>query len=134
MNLKLVYFVPEDARDATREACFGAGGGRIGDYERCSWYTLGTGTFLAGEGADPTIGEVGEEERVREYRVEVVVPEERLAAVLDALREAHPYEELAFDLYPLVEPPKAAERAVRGSGPGEGVPGEPGGSPGSRAS
>lgn len=100
-TFKLVYFVPEEARDATREACFAAGGGRIGDYERCSWYTRGTGTFLAGEGADPAIGQVGEEERVNEYRVEMVVPEEAIRAVLDALREAHPYEEVAFDLIPL---------------------------------
>jgi hypothetical protein len=100
-TFKLVYFVPEDARDRTREACFAAGGGRIGDYERCSWYTLGTGTFLAGEGADPAVGEVGAEEHVAEYRVEMVVPEERLAPVLDALREAHPYEEVALDLVPL---------------------------------
>ena len=95
--------MPEDARDTTREACFAAGGGRIGDYERCSWYTLGTGTFLAGETADPAVGEVGQEEHVPEYRVEVVVPEQSLAAVLDALRKAHPYEEVAFDLYPLHE-------------------------------
>ena len=73
----------------------------IGDYERCSWYTKGTGTFLAREGADPTVGDVGEEEHVDEYRVEVVVPEEALAAAVDALRESHPYEEVAFDLYPL---------------------------------
>ena len=103
MTFKLVYFVPEEARDATRDACFAAGGGRIGDYERCSWYTLGTGTFLAGEGADPAVGEVGEEEHVQEYRVEMVVPEGALRAVLDALREAHPYEEVAFDLVPLHE-------------------------------
>ena len=99
--LKLVYFVPEEARDATREAIFAAGGGRIGDYERCSWYTPGSGTFLAGEGADPAVGEVGEEEHVPEYRVEIVVPEASLAAVVDALRGSHPYEEVAFDLYPL---------------------------------
>ena len=93
--------MPEEARDSTREAVFGAGGGRIGDYERCSWYTRGTGTFLAGEGADPAVGSVGEEERVAEYRVEVIVPEESLRAAVDALREAHPYEEVAFDLIPL---------------------------------
>lgn len=100
---KLVYFVPEDARDSTREAVFAAGGGRIGDYERCSWYTRGTGTFLAGEGADPAVGSVGEEEHVPEFRVEVVVPEEALSDVLDALRAAHPYEEVAVDVYPLHE-------------------------------
>ena len=73
----------------------------IGDYERCSWYTAGTGTFLAREGADPAVGEVGEEEHVPEYRVEIVVPEDSLAAAVAALRAAHPYEEVAFDLYPL---------------------------------
>ena len=99
--LKLVYFVPEDARDATREAIFAAGGGVIGDYERCSWYTAGTGTFLAREGADPAVGAVGEEEHVAEYRVEIAVPEEAVAAAVAALRAAHPYEEVAFDLYPL---------------------------------
>jgi hypothetical protein len=99
--LKLVYFVPENARDATRMAVFAAGGGRIGDYESCSWYTLGTGTFLAREGADPAIGEVGQVEHVPEYRVEIVVPEDGLEACIAALRESHPYEEVAFDLYPL---------------------------------
>ena len=102
--LKLVYFVPEDARDATREAIFRAGGGVIGDYERCSWYTKGTGTFFAREGADPAVGGVGEEEHVEEYRVEVVVPEHALGAAVAALRDAHPYEEVAFDLVPLHTP------------------------------
>ena len=73
----------------------------IGDYERCSWYTAGTGTFLAGAGADPAVGEVGEEEHVPEYRVETVVPDEHVDAVVAALRGAHPDEEPAFDLYPL---------------------------------
>jgi hypothetical protein len=102
--LKLVYFVPEEARDATREAIFAAGGGVIGDYERCSWYTAGTGTFLARAGADPAVGTVGQEERVPEYRVEIVVPEAALSAAVEALRAAHPYEEVAFDLYPLQTP------------------------------
>jgi hypothetical protein len=96
--------VPEEARDATRDAVFAAGGGVIGEYERCSWYTAGTGTFLAGEGADPAVGEVGEEERVPEYRVEIVVPEEALGAAVGALRAAHPYEEIALDVYPLHAP------------------------------
>ena len=100
---KLVWFVPREALEATREAVFTAGAGRIGDYERCSWYTAGTGTFLAGEGADPSIGRIGTEERVSELRVETVVPVERTSDVVAALRAAHPYDEVAFELYPLVE-------------------------------
>jgi len=103
MRHKLVWFVPEEALDATRDAVFAAGAGRIGDYERCSWYAQGTGTFLAGEGADPAIGEVGREERVPELRVETVVPAERAREIVRALLDAHPYEEVAYELYPLVE-------------------------------
>jgi hypothetical protein len=88
----------------TRDAVFAAGGGVIGRYERCSWYAPGTGTFLPGEGADPAIGAVGAEEHVPEYRVEIVVPSERLDSALAALREAHPYEEVAVDVYPLHVP------------------------------
>ena len=98
---KLVWFVPEEALDATRDAVFAAGAGRIGDYERCSWYTAGTGTFRGGEGTQPTIGEAGREERTPELRVETVVPVERADAVVAALIQAHPYEEVAYDLYPL---------------------------------
>lgn len=101
MNRKLVVFVPEEALDDVRSALFDAGAGRIGEYERCSWYTPGTGTFLGGEDSDPTIGERGREERVPEYRLETVYPAEREAEVVAALRAAHPYEEPAFDLYQL---------------------------------
>jgi len=101
VNRKLVVFVPEEALDAVRSAVFAAGAGRIGEYERCSWYTAGTGTFLGGDGTDPTVGERGREERVAEYRLETVYPAEREADVVAALRGAHPYEEPAFDLYPL---------------------------------
>jgi hypothetical protein len=100
---KLVWFVPEEALDVTREAVFSAGAGRIGDYERCSWYTAGTGTFLGREGTDPTIGEPGREERTPELRVETVVPAENAPEVVAALLQAHPYEEVAYDVYPLVD-------------------------------
>jgi hypothetical protein len=100
---KLVWFVPEAALEATRTAVFEAGGGVIGDYTRCSWYTAGVGTFLGGEGSDPTVGERGVEEQVAELRVETVVPAGRTADVVRALLAAHPYEEVAFDLYPLVD-------------------------------
>ncbi|MBX5475356.1 MAG: NGG1p interacting factor NIF3 [Thermoleophilia bacterium] len=102
---KLVWFVPREALDETREAVFAAGAGRIGDYERCSWYTAGTGTFLGGEGTDPAVGRAGAEERVAELRVETVVPGERLRAAIDALVAAHPYEEPAYDVYRLEDVP-----------------------------
>ena len=98
---KLVWFVPEEALDATRDAVFAAGAGRIGDYKRCSWYTAGTGTFLGGEGTEPTIGTAGQEERTPELRVETVVPGDRVEPVVAALLAAHPYEEVAYDLYAL---------------------------------
>jgi hypothetical protein len=99
---KVVVFVPPEALDAVRDALFAAGAGRIGDYERCSWYAEGTGTFVGGEGSEPTVGEKGREERVQELRLETVYPEERETEVVAALRAAHPYEEPAFDLYPLL--------------------------------
>ena len=102
MNRKLVVFVPREALDPVRDALFAAGAGRIGDYHRCSWYTAGTVTFLGGEGTAPTLGERGREERVAELRLETVFPEESQDEVLAALRDAHPYEEPAFDIYPLL--------------------------------
>ena len=102
MTRKLVVFVPREALDSLREALFRAGAGRIGDYEHCSWYTEGTGTFFGGESTSPTIGEAGREERVAELRLETVLPAERLEDVVAALRRAHPYEEPAYDVYPLV--------------------------------
>jgi hypothetical protein len=100
---KLVVFVPPDALEAVRDALFAAGAGRIGDYERCCWYTDGTGTFLAREGAEPTIGRVGREEHVSEVRLETVYADDAHEAVVAALRRAHPYEEPAFDVVPLLE-------------------------------
>ena len=102
-RVKLVWFVPAEALEATRDAVFEAGAGRIGDYKRCSWYTAGTGTFLGGESTDPAVGESGREEHVPELRVETVVPGDAIQDVVAALRAAHPYEEPAFDVYPLLD-------------------------------
>ncbi len=85
-----------------RTALFEAGAGRIGEYEHCSWYTQGTGTFLGGEGTNPSLGEAGREQRVAELRLETVFPEEKQEDVIAALRRAHPYEEPAFDVYALL--------------------------------
>jgi len=102
MNRKLVVFVPREALDSVRDALFAAGAGRIGNYEHCSWYTEGTGTFLGGEGTSPTVGQAGREERVAELRLETIFPAERQDEIVEALRAAHPYEEPAFDVYDLV--------------------------------
>jgi hypothetical protein len=102
VNRKLIVFVPREALDSVREALFAAGAGQIGAYERCSWYTEGTGTFLGGAGTSPDVGRPGREERVAELRLETVFPADRQDEVIAALRHAHPYEEPAFDVYELV--------------------------------
>jgi hypothetical protein len=102
VDRKLVVFVPAEALDAVRDAVFAAGAGRIGEYERCSWYTEGTGTFFGGEGTDPAVGAQGQEERVPELRLETVFPADRQEEIVQALRTAHPYEEPAFDIYSLL--------------------------------
>src|SRR5437763_17023980 len=83
---KLVVFVPREALDTVREALFAAGAGRIGEYERCSWYTQGTGTFMGGAGTSPSVGESGREQRVAELRLETAYPVERQAGVIGAPR------------------------------------------------
>jgi hypothetical protein len=102
VNRKLVVFLPREALDKVRAALFEAGAGKIGKYEHCSWYAAGTGTFLAGEGTEPAVGQRGKEQRVSELRLETVFPEELQDEVIAALRRTHPYEEPAFDIYPLL--------------------------------
>jgi hypothetical protein len=102
VNRKLIVFVPREALDRVRSALFEAGAGRIGEYEHCSWYVAGTGTFLGSDRSSPTVGERGKEQRVSELRLETVYPEELHSEVIAALRAAHPYEEPAFDIYPLL--------------------------------
>ena len=99
---KLVVFVPTDDTGPLIDALAAAGAGRIGDYERCAWTTVGVGTFRPGTAANPTIGRPGAIEAVAETRVEMVVPRRALSAVISALRRAHSYEEPAFDVYPQV--------------------------------
>lgn len=102
---KWVIYVPGENADAVREAVFAAGAGHIGDYSHCSWSVTGIGQFLPHEGASPAVGSVGRVERVAEERVEVVAPARARAAVLAAMRAAHPYEEPAFDIFALLPPP-----------------------------
>lgn len=95
---KLVTFVPHADADALLDALAAAGAGAIGAYDRCAFTAPGTGTFRPLVGANPTIGSVGTVETVAETRLEMVLPRHRRAAVVAALRAAHPYEEPAFDV------------------------------------
>ncbi|BBZ43538.1 Nif3-like dinuclear metal center hexameric protein [Mycobacterium parmense] len=105
---KWVIYVPRENSEAVQAAVFEAGAGNIGDYSHCSWTVSGTGQFLPHEGAAPAIGSVGTVERVAEDRFEVIAPARARAAVLAAMRAAHPYEEPAFDILELVPPPSGA--------------------------
>lgn len=100
---KLVFYVPESHVEAVKSAVFSAGGGRMGNYDSCAWQTLGEGQFRPLPGSDPFIGEANRLERVPEFRVEVVCDDDVVAQVLAALREAHPYEEPAFDIWRLAD-------------------------------
>jgi dinuclear metal center YbgI/SA1388 family protein len=102
---KWVVFVPADNAETVREAMFGAGAGHIGDYSHCSWTASGTGQFLPHDGASPAIGTVGTVERVAEDRVEAIAPSRLRGHVLAALRDAHSYEEPAFDIFALAPIP-----------------------------
>ena len=99
--VKLVVFVPVSHADALRDAVCLAGAGWIGNYSHCTFQARGTATFLPLEGASPYIGTRGELARVDEVRLETIVPAGKLKAVLQAMLKAHPYEEAAYDLYPL---------------------------------
>jgi len=99
---KVAVFVPADRADAVMTALSEAGGGRIGEYARCSFRVAGVGTFLPSKAANPFVGGAGREERVEEIRLESVVARDLLPQALAAVRRAHPYEEPAIDVYPLV--------------------------------
>jgi hypothetical protein len=102
---KWVVFVPAPDAAAVRQAMFDAGAGTIGDYSQCSWSVPGSGQFLPGDGASPAIGTVGQVEHVAEDRLEVIAPAGLRGAVLAAMRGAHPYEEVAFDVLALAPLP-----------------------------
>ena len=101
---KLVVFVPQGYEDEVREAISQAGAGWIGNYSHCTYQLLGTGTFLPREGTTPFVGQEGALEKVTEFRLETIMPRRIRSRVLTALFNAHPYEEVAYDLYPLENP------------------------------
>jgi dinuclear metal center YbgI/SA1388 family protein len=99
--LKLVTFVPESHAEYVRNALFNAGAGNIGNYESCSFNLHGEGTFKAGATADPFVGTVGKLHFEKEVRIETVLPRFKQPEVLRALLSVHPYEEPAYDFYPI---------------------------------
>jgi hypothetical protein len=94
---KLTAYIPESHLEAVKEALFAAGAGRYAAYDRCCWQVLGQGQFRPLEGSAPFVGQTGVEERVAEYRVELICEDSAVPAVARALRTTHPYEEPAFD-------------------------------------
>ncbi|HYE23446.1 MAG TPA: YqfO family protein [Candidatus Paceibacterota bacterium] len=98
---KLVVYVPEDHADKLREAIGNAGAGKIGNYSHCTFTIKGIGRFKPEAGANPTIGSIGKLEEVHEDRIETVCTGDTLQAVLKAIKEVHPYEEPATDVYPI---------------------------------
>src|SRR5512140_2938774 len=102
-RVKLVVFVPKSYADVVRQAFGEAGAGRIGLYSDCSWSVEGLGMFKPLEGAHPAIGEVGGLEQVQETRIESICDRSIARAVRAAVRKVHPYEEVAFDIYPLID-------------------------------
>ncbi len=99
---KLVFFVPESDVEQVKQAVFKAGAGQQGHYDQCAWQTLGQGQFRPLKGAQPHVGEIDKLELVPEWRVEVILPKEKLARVLKVMKEAHPYEQPAFDVIELI--------------------------------
>lgn len=101
-QVKIVVFVPKTHTDIVRQAMGDAGAGRIGNYSHCSYSVDGFGRYKPTDGAKPFIGEVGKFEQVEEERIECVCDKGKAKQVLEAMRKVHPYEEVAFDIYPLL--------------------------------
>lgn len=113
--VKLVFFVPIEQANTVREAVFAAGAGKIGEYDSCSYNLDGQGSFRPGKGTDPFVGEKGKLHFEPETRVETIMPKYLTAQVVNAMIEAHPYEEVAYDLYPLLNEYEQAGSGVIGT-------------------
>ncbi|HDS1746280.1 NGG1p interacting factor NIF3 [Pseudomonas sp. PGPR81] len=100
---KLAFFVPASHVDVVKAAVFAAGGGRIGDYDHCAWQTLGHGQFRPLDGSQPFLGQTGQVEVVEEWKVELVVADDLITQVVAALRQSHPYETPAYEVWRLAD-------------------------------
>lgn len=102
-KVKLVVFVPPTYVEAVLRAMGDAGAGKIGNYDYCTYSSVGVGRFLPKEGANPSIGQVGKMEEVEEVRIETDCEQRLVSEVVASVRKVHPYEEMAFNIYPLLE-------------------------------
>lgn len=109
---KIVVFVPDADLARVSDALFGAGAGHLGQYSQCSYRLAGTGTFFGSGASNPAVGQKGRREEVSEWRLEVICPLEGVMGAVAAMRQAHSYEEPAYDVYPL-QPAAAHQGAGR---------------------
>ncbi|WP_062383403.1 Nif3-like dinuclear metal center hexameric protein [Pseudomonas abietaniphila] len=100
---KLAFFVPPSHVEQVKRAVFAAGAGRIGAYDFCSWQVLGHGQFRPLDGSQPFIGQTGEIEHVEEWKVELVVDDALIQQAVAALKDSHPYETPAYDVWKLAD-------------------------------
>lgn len=98
---KICFFVPLDSSEKVKEAMFGAGAGRIGNYDYCCWQTLGQGQFRPLQGSRPAIGQQNKVEKLDELKIEMVCSDECIKEVVASLIESHPYETPAYEVYKL---------------------------------
>lgn len=105
LAVKLVVFVPETHADEVREIMGKAGAGKVGDYKHCTFSIKGIGRYIPLSTAHPYIGKPGKLEHVLEERIETVCYKKDLPKIIKAIKNVHPYEEIAFDVYPLVNNP-----------------------------
>jgi hypothetical protein len=98
---KLSFFVPASHVEVVKSAVFAAGGGRIGAYDQCSWQVLGQGQFCPLDGSQPFLGQTGLVEQVEEWKVELVVADELIGSVVMVLKQSHPYETPAYEVWRL---------------------------------
>lgn len=100
---KLTVFIPEEALEKVKAALFAAGAGTIGNYEQCCWQVKGEGQFMPMAGSNPHLGSQDKLEKVAEWRVEMVVKTSIIAEVIEALKQAHPYETPAYDVLEVLD-------------------------------
>ncbi len=103
MKYTIVVYAPVDACEKVKQAMFCAGGGALGCYDQCAWQVLGQGQFRPLSGSQPAIGQQDQVTKLDEYRIEMLCEKRYLSAVVKAMKESHPYEEVAYQVFQIVD-------------------------------